>query len=133
MNDNSGVLIAFRTLGTKPMTTPPMSASISASRSRSTRPRGPTTPIHCTGVVHEFKAADRRLRRARVGERSDYAITADGADITVALNGQVVNQFHFAGDQGSPRRGQPSTSQDPRFMGLQNRYSGRRLYERDKG
>jgi 3-keto-disaccharide hydrolase len=51
----------------------------------------------------------------------------DGADFTVALNGQVVNRFHFAGDPQSPRRGLPSTAAEPRFIGLQT-HTGRVLF-----
>jgi hypothetical protein len=62
-----------------------------------------------------------------VGEWNDYEITVDGPDFTVALNGQMVNQFHFTGDPQSPRRGQPSTPQAPRFIGLQT-HTGRVLF-----
>jgi 3-keto-disaccharide hydrolase len=50
-----------------------------------------------------------------------------GADIRVALNGQTVNLFHFTGDPQSPRRGLPSSPQDPRFIGLQT-HTGRVLF-----
>jgi hypothetical protein len=53
-----------------------------------------------------------------VGEWNDYGITVDGADITAALDGQIVNRFHLTGDPQSPRRGLPSTPQEPRFIGL---------------
>jgi maltooligosyltrehalose trehalohydrolase len=39
----------------------------------------------------------------------------------------VVNQFHFTGDRQSPRRGLPSTPQDPRFIGLQT-HTGRLFF-----
>ena len=58
-----------------------------------------------------------------------HEITVDGADFTVALNGQVVNRFHFTGDPLSPRRARPSTPQEPRFIGLQT-HTGRLLFRR---
>jgi hypothetical protein len=53
------------------------------------------------------------------GEWNQYEVTVDGADFTVALNGQTINQFHFTGDPQSPLRGLPSTNASPRFIGLQ--------------
>lgn len=82
------------------------------------RPDG--APIHRTGAVYSFKGAtDGPLVVRPVGEWNDYEITVDGADFTVALNGQVANRFHFTGDPQSLRRGRPSTPQEPRFIGLQ--------------
>jgi hypothetical protein len=82
------------------------------------RPDG--ADIHRTGAIYSFKGAtDGPLIVHPVGEWNDYEITVDGADFTVALNGQVVNRFHFTGDAQSPRRGLPSTPQEPRFIGLQ--------------
>jgi choline dehydrogenase-like flavoprotein len=85
--------------------------------------------IHRTGAVYSFKGPDLPPPTHPVGEWNDYAITVDGPNITVALNGQVVNQFHFAGDPQSPRRGLPSTALDPRFIGLQT-HTGRLLFRR---
>ena len=82
------------------------------------RPDG--ADIHRTGAIYSFKGAtDGALIVHPVGEWNDYEITVDGADFTVALNGQVVNRFHFTDDPQSPRRGSPSTPQEPRFIGLQ--------------
>jgi 3-keto-disaccharide hydrolase len=82
------------------------------------RPDG--ADIHRTGAIYSFKGAtDGPLNVRPVGEWNDYEITVDGQDFTVALNGQVVNRFHFTGDPQSPRRGLPSTPQEPRFIGLQ--------------
>jgi choline dehydrogenase-like flavoprotein len=82
------------------------------------RPDG--ADIHRTGAIYSFKGAtDGPLIVHPVGEWNDYEITVDGADFTVALNGQVVNRFHFTGDPQSPQRGLPSTPQEPRFIGLQ--------------
>jgi len=85
--------------------------------------------IHRTGAIYGFKGPDLPSLTRPVGEWNAYEITVDGANITVALNGQTVNQFHFTGDPQSPRRGQPSTPQDPRFIGLQT-HTGRLLFRR---
>jgi hypothetical protein len=82
--------------------------------------RPDNAPIHRTGAIYAFKGpTDGPLRVHPVGEWNQYEITVDGADITVALNGQVVNRFHFPGDPQSPQRGLPSTPAQPRFLGLQ--------------
>jgi hypothetical protein len=91
--------------------------------------RPDNAPIHRTGAIYSFRAHRRTTRRASVGEWNDYEITVDGADFTVALNGQIVNQFHFTGDPQSPRRGLPSTPQEPRFIGLQT-HTGQVLFRR---
>jgi Domain of Unknown Function (DUF1080) len=89
--------------------------------------------VHRTGAVYGFKApTDGPLVVAPVGEWNDYEITVDGPDLTVALNGQVVNRFHFTGDAQSPRRGLPSTAEEPRFIGLQT-HTGRVLFRRIQG
>ena len=76
-------------------------------------------PIHRTAAIYNFKAPDVPTNVRPPGEWNDYEITVDGADFTVALNGAVANRFHFGGDPQSPRRGLPSTAQEPRFIGLQ--------------
>jgi choline dehydrogenase-like flavoprotein len=82
------------------------------------RPDG--AEIHRTAAIYAFKSAtDGPLVVRPVGEWNQYEITVDGADLTVALNGHVVNRFHFAGDPQSPRRGLASTRNEPRFIGLQ--------------
>jgi 3-keto-disaccharide hydrolase len=63
------------------------------------------------------------------GEWNDYEITADDANFTVTLNGQVVNRFYFTGDPQSPLRGLPSTAAAPRFIGLQT-HTGAVLFRR---
>src|SRR3954469_18554405 len=83
--------------------------------------------IHRTGAIYGFKGPDLASVTHSVGEWNDYEITVNGPDITVSLNGQTLNQFHFTGDPQSPRRRQPSTSQDPRFIGLQT-HTGRLLF-----
>jgi hypothetical protein len=81
------------------------------------RPDG--AAIHRTGAVYAFKGAtDGPLVLAPVGEWNDYEITVDLPDLTVTLNGNVVNRFHFAGDAAFPRRGQGQ------FIGLQT-HTGR--------
>jgi hypothetical protein len=62
-----------------------------------------------------------------VGEWNNFEITVDGSKITVVLNGQAANKFNFTGDPQSPRRGLPSSAQDPRFIGLQT-HTGRVLF-----
>jgi 3-keto-disaccharide hydrolase len=62
-----------------------------------------------------------------VGKWNEYEITLNGSDLTVVLNGQLVNRFHFSGDPQSPRRGLPSTAQEPRFIGLEV-HTGRVLF-----
>jgi hypothetical protein len=86
--------------------------------------------IHRTGAIYNFKGpTDGPLTVHPAGEWNDYEITVDHPNITVALNGQVVNNFQFAGDPQSPERGLPSTQQVPRFIGLQT-HTGRVLFRR---
>jgi hypothetical protein len=91
--------------------------------------RPDNAPIHRTGAIYAFKGPDVPPATHSVGEWNDYEITVNGPDLTVALNGQVINQFHFTGDPQSPRRGLPSTPQDPRFIGLQT-HTGRLFFRR---
>jgi Domain of Unknown Function (DUF1080). len=64
--------------------------------------------IHRTGAIYSFKGpTDGPLNVHPVGEWNSFEITVDPPDFTVALNGQVVNQFHFTGDPQSPQRGLP--------------------------
>jgi len=84
--------------------------------------------VHRTGAIYGFKGpTDGPLVVHPVGEWNEYEITVDGADLTVALNGSIVNRFHFTGDPQSPRRGRSSTAQEPRFIGLQT-HTGRVLF-----
>ncbi|TMA57371.1 MAG: DUF1080 domain-containing protein [Deltaproteobacteria bacterium] len=84
--------------------------------------------IHRTAAIYSFKGpTDGPLIVHPVGEWNGYEITVDGQDFTVALNGQVVNRFHFTGDPQSPQRGLPSTPQQPRFIGLQT-HTGQVLF-----
>jgi len=86
--------------------------------------------IHRTGAVYSFKGpTDGPLIVHPVGEWNGYEITVDGQDFTVALNGQVINHFHFTGDPQSPQRGLASTPQQPRFIGLQT-HTGQVLFRR---
>jgi choline dehydrogenase-like flavoprotein len=81
------------------------------------RPDG--AAIHRTGAIYTFQGPNLGALNVRpVGEWNSYEITAGGPDITVSLNGQIVNQFHFAGDPSSPTRGQGP------FIGLQT-HTGR--------
>jgi len=82
--------------------------------------RPDNAPIHRTGAIYSFKGpTDGPVMVRPAGEWNQYEFTVDGADFTVALNGQVINQFHFTGDPQSPHRGLPSTNANPRFIGLQ--------------
>jgi len=86
--------------------------------------------IHRTGAIYSFKGpTDGPLIVHPVGEWNGYEITVDGQDFTVALNGQVINHFHFTGDPQSPQRGLASTPQQPRFIGLQT-HTGQVLFRR---
>jgi hypothetical protein len=86
------------------------------------------SPIHRTGAVYSFKGpTDGPVVVHPVGEWNNFEITVDGSKITVVLNGQAVNKFNFTGDPQSPRRGLPSSAQDPRFIGLQT-HTGRVLF-----
>jgi choline dehydrogenase-like flavoprotein len=86
--------------------------------------------IHRTGAIYSLKGpTDGPLVVHPVGEWNQYEITVDSPDVTVALNGQIVNRFHFTGDPQSPQRGLPSTPQQPRFIGLQT-HTGNVLFRR---
>ncbi|NKQ87505.1 family 16 glycoside hydrolase [Rhizobium ruizarguesonis] len=91
--------------------------------------RPDNTPIHRTTAIYGFKGPDISPQTRPIGEWNDYELTVDGPDIKVSLNSQTVNQFHFTGDPQSPRRAQPSTAQDPRFVGLQT-HTGRLFFRR---
>jgi Domain of Unknown Function (DUF1080)/GMC oxidoreductase len=91
--------------------------------------RPDSASIHRTGAIYGIKGPDTPPATRPVGEWNDYEITVDGPHFTVALNGQMVNQFHFTGDPQSPRRGLPSSAQDPRFIGLQT-HTGRVFFRR---
>ena len=74
--------------------------------------------IHRTAAVYSFKGpTDGPLIVHPPGEWNSYEITVDGADLTVGLNGQIVNRFHFTGDPQSTQSSLPSTPQKPRFIG----------------
>jgi hypothetical protein len=86
------------------------------------------SPIHRTGAVYSFKGpTDGPVVVHPVGEWNNFEITVEGSNITVVLNGQAVNRFNFTGDPQSPRRGLPSSAQDPRFIGLQT-HTGRVMF-----
>jgi hypothetical protein len=57
-----------------------------------------------------------------VGEWNQYEIRVEEQVYTVILNGQEVNRFTFTvgSDSLHPDRGLPSTSEVPRFIGLQS-------------
>ena len=65
---------------------------------------------------------------ARRTESTSFTKDVQGR-YTVSLNDQVVNRFHFIGNPKSPRRGLTSSTQEPRFIGLQA-HTGRVLFRR---
>ncbi|WP_447986856.1 family 16 glycoside hydrolase [Nitrospira sp. Nam74] len=82
--------------------------------------RPDNAPIHRTGAIYAFKGpSDGPVTVRPLGEWNQYEITVSHPDFTVALNGQVINRFHFTGDAQSPKRGLPSSAAEPRFIGLQ--------------
>ena len=87
------------------------------------------SPVHRTAAIYNFKAPDVQPAVRPPGEWNDYEITVDGPDLTVALNGTPVTTFHFTGDPAFPRRGLPSTPQEPRFIGLQT-HTGHVLFRK---
>ena len=125
-DDNSGVFIAFpNPEGEGYNNTAWVGVNFGFEVQIDERAQPDGAAIHRTGAIYSFKAAtDGPLVVHPVGEWNRYEIIVDGADITVGLNGEVVNRFHFAGDPQSPRRGLPSTPQEPRFIGLQT-HTGR--------
>jgi hypothetical protein len=77
--------------------------------------------IHRTGAIYSFKGpTDGPVNVRPLGEWNQYEITVNGANFTVALNGDVINRYHFTGDAQSPQRGLPSSPAQPRFIGLQS-------------
>jgi len=128
-DDNSGVFVAFpdpEAQGYNNTAYVGVNFGFEVQIDELARPDG--VPIHRTGAIYSFKGAtDGPLVVHPVGEWNDYEITVDGADFTVALNGAVVNRFHFTGDPQSLQRGLPSTPAQPRFIGLQS-HTGTVLY-----
>jgi choline dehydrogenase-like flavoprotein len=119
-DDNSGIFICFpdpESKGYDNSAYVAVNFGFEVQIDEQARPDG--SPIHRTGAIYTFQGPDlTRLSVRAVGEWNAYEIMADGTDITVSLNGQLVNQFHFAGDPQSPTRGQGS------FIGLQT-HTGR--------
>jgi hypothetical protein len=128
-DDNSGVFIAFpNPEGEGYNNTAWVGVNFGFEVQIDERARPDGAAIHRTGAIYSFKGpTDGPLVVHPIGEWNQYEITVDGADITVGLNGEVVNRFHFAGDPQSPRRGLPPTQQEPRFIGLQT-HTGRVLF-----
>jgi choline dehydrogenase-like flavoprotein len=128
-SDNSGVFIAFpnpEAEGYDNTAWVAVNLGFEVQIDETAAPDG--APIHRTGAIYSFKGpTDGPLVVFPVGEWNQYEITVDGANITVALNGTVINRFVFNGDPQSPRRGQASTAQEPRFIGLQT-HTGRVLF-----
>jgi hypothetical protein len=128
-DDNSGVFVAFpNPEGEGYDNTAYVGVNLGFEVQIDELARPDNAPIHRTGAIYGFRGPiDGPLVVRPPGEWNDYEITVDGADFTVALNGEVVTRFHFAGDPQSPRRGLPSTPAEPRFIGLQT-HTGRVLF-----
>lgn len=129
-DDNSGVYVAFphpEQQGYDNTAYVGINFGFEVQIDEQARPDG--APIHRTGAIYGFKGPDDVVGARPVGEWNQYEITVDGADFTVALNGTVINTFHFTGDPQSPRRGKASTPQESRFIGVQT-HTGRVLYRR---
>lgn len=128
-SDNSGVFIAFpnpENEGYDNTAWVAVNFGFEVQIDETAAPDG--APVHRTAAIYSFKGAtDGPVVVFPVGEWNHYAITVDGPDITVELNGTVVNQFVFNGDPQSPRRGLASTPLEPRFIGLQT-HTGRVLF-----
>jgi choline dehydrogenase-like flavoprotein len=128
-NDNSGVFIAFPNPegeGYDNTAWVAVNFGLEEQIDETAAPDG--APIHRTGAIYSFKApTDGPVVVFPAGEWNQYEITVDGTNITVALNGTVVNRFLFNGDPQSPRRGLASTPQEPRYIGLQA-HTGRVLF-----
>jgi choline dehydrogenase-like flavoprotein len=125
-SDNSGVFIAFpnpEAEGYDNTAWVAINLGFEIQIDETAAPDG--APIHRTGAIYSFKgASDGPVVVFPVGEWNQYEITVDGPNITVSLNGTVINRFAFNGDPQSPRRGLASTQQEPRFIGLQT-HTGR--------
>jgi hypothetical protein len=84
--------------------------------------------IHRTGAIYTFKSPDLPLASHGVGEWNAFTITMNEQAYDVAMNGTpIVNGFAFGGDPQFARRALPSTTAEPRFVGLQA-HTGRVLF-----
>jgi choline dehydrogenase-like flavoprotein len=90
------------------------------------RPDG--AAIHRTGAIYNLEGPS-ESPRLRLGEWNRFEITLDLPKLTVAINGQLVTELEWRGDPQGPRRGIPSTPNDPRFIGIQT-HTGNVLFRR---
>jgi len=92
------------------------------------RPDG--TGIHRTGAIYTVKAPDLSLASHGVGEWNRFTITANEQNYDVTMNDvPLITGFSFGGGPTFAPRGSPSTTADPRFVGLQT-HTGRVLFRK---
>ena len=69
--------------------------------------------LHITGAVYDAKAPDKAASKP-TGQWNHYKITAKGLDVTIELNGEVVNQWQLK------PAGKVATCWPAGYVGLQN-------------
>ena len=79
--------------------------------------------VHKTGAIYNFAGPmnPEALPVRPLGQWNEYEIRVQGQTYTVFLNGKQITQFTFTvGSDGQhPDRGLPSTTNAPRYIGLQ--------------
>jgi len=84
--------------------------------------------IHRTGAIYTFKAPGTPLAARNLGEWNQFVITANEQIYDVVMNGvPIISGWQFTGDPAFARRAKPSTTSEPRFIGLQT-HTGRVLF-----
>jgi hypothetical protein len=110
-DDNSGMFIGFPDPGDDPWQ--PVSKGYEIQID-------PTDePVRTTGAVYSFQAPDEAARAAALrpyGEWNVMEVSVDGTQITVRLNGTVINEYTSPHPERSPMTG---------FVGIQNDGAGR--------
>lgn len=69
--------------------------------------------LHITGAIYDAKAPDKAASKP-TGQWNHYKITAKGLDVTIELNGEVVNQWQLQ------PAGKVATCWPEGYVGLQN-------------
>jgi hypothetical protein len=120
-DDNSGVFIRFpdpTTRGYDNQAWVGVHFGLEVQIDELARPDG--ADDHRTGAIYDepMQAFTRRVARP-VGEWNQFEIHARGQDYAVWLNGELVTTYVFGGDPAHPGRAQPTTADDPRYIGLQ--------------
>jgi hypothetical protein len=83
-------------------------------------------PKRRTGAIYSFQAPNDPnnvpVKPPGLDQWNEFEIRVEQQTYTVILNGQQINQFHFTAgsDPEYPDRALPSTTADPRFIGLQS-------------